>query len=120
MGHKDFPLLPLVFYVKTKSDLHVSLATLPFTVTIGIFNQHLVPNFSHKKGKSTMQTAKQKLQDEHKFLKLILEELAESFCNQGGIATMVMKREVILQPWIHFVIGDVSGNNELCGHFNHH
>jgi hypothetical protein len=36
----------------------------------------------------------------------------------GGISTTVMGRPVILKVWIHYFVGDTSGNNHWLGHFN--
>ena len=37
---------------------------------------------------------------------------------RGGISATVMGRPVILKVWIHFFVGDTSGNNRWLGHFN--
>ncbi len=39
---------------------------------------------------------------------------------RGGIRTNILGRDVVMKPWIHFVIGDAARNNEVCGHFNHY
>jgi hypothetical protein len=37
---------------------------------------------------------------------------------RGGIATVVKGQKVVLKCWIHYIIGDTSGNNRIAGHFN--
>ena len=37
---------------------------------------------------------------------------------QGGIATKVRGKSVIGKVWIHYIIGDTQGNNDLLGHYN--
>ncbi len=96
-----------------------------------IFNQHcryltefwryleFVPNLNYHKGKFWKRSAQDKLQDKHNCLKVILKGISEVHL-MGGIWTTVLGRDVVMKPWIHFLIGDAQGNNEVCGHFNHH
>ena len=128
---KDFPLPLIIFYDKTHTDLHGSLSTAPVMFTLGFFNQSarnsvdfwrvlgLVPNLSYGKGKNHDAPSREKLQDQHNCLKVILESIS-TIWKEGGLPTTILGKEVIIQPWIHVVIGDASGNNELCGHFNVH
>lgn len=51
--------------------------------------------------------------NQHNCLKVILEDLKETH-GMGGIRTTVLCREVVLKRWIHFVIGEESGNNQVC------
>ncbi len=74
---------------------------------------------NYRKGKFRKRSIHDKLQDQHNCLKVILEGISEVH-QMGGIRTNILGREVVMKPWIHFVIGDASGNNEVCGHFNHH
>jgi hypothetical protein len=127
----DFPLPIIIFYDKTHTDLHGSLATSPLMFTLGIFNQKarnvvdfwrvlgFVPNLSYGKGKHSKAPSREKLQDQHNCLKAILQNIS-SISKNGGFRTTILGREVTVKPWIHFVIGDASGNNELCGHYNVH
>ncbi len=43
-----------------------------------------------------------------------------SVYKRGGIKTYSKSREVILKPWIHLVIEDAAGENELSRRFYHH
>ena len=127
----DFPLPIIIFYDKTHTDLHGSLATSPLMFTLGFFNQKarnlvdfwrvlgFVPNLSYGKGKHQKAPSREKLQDQHNCLKSILGSLSIIGKN-GGFRTTILGREVTVKPWVHFVIGDASGNNELCGHYNVH
>ncbi len=107
------------------------MATALDMFTIGIFNQHcryltefwrclgFVPNLNYYKCKFRKRLARDKLQDLHKCLKVILKGITEVH-RMGGIHTNILGREDAMKPWIHFVIGDASGINEVFGHFNHH
>ena len=78
-----------------------------------------VPNLSYGKGKHHKAPSREKLQDQHNCLKVILWSIS-IIANNGGFKTTILGREVTVKPWIHFVIGDASGNNELCGQYNVH
>ena len=47
----------------------------------------------------------------------LLESLIK-ITKRGGIVTTVKGRAVIGKVWIHFIIGDIQGNNRWVGHFN--
>lgn len=127
---RNMPVALVVFGDKSHLDLHGTLSTLPLTFTLSCFNQKsrnssefwrplaFIPNLSYG-ATSSKNSAKpvKSLQDEHDCLKACFKELIDIHRN-GGIATTVMGRPVILKVWIHFFVGDTSGNNRWLGHFN--
>ena len=123
------PMGLVLFYDKTHTDLHGSLATAPLIAVPTFFNQSCrsnsafhsvlgyIPNLSHGKGKSDDQSSRDKLQDEHNCLRLITEQLKQ-IQKDGGIWTEVMGRRVCVKVWIHIITGDTAGHNNVCGHYN--
>ena len=91
----------VLFYDKTHTDLHGSLATAPLVAVPIFFNQSCrsnaafhsmlgyIPNLTHGKGKSDDQSLRDKLQDEHNCLRLITDQLKQ-MQQDGGIWTEVM------------------------------
>jgi hypothetical protein len=57
------------------------------------------------------------VQDEHDCLCAAFSSL-RNINRGGGIKTTVLGKDVVCKPWIHFVVGDNSGNNQFGGHFN--
>lgn len=122
-----FPLALLCFYDKTHTDLHGALSCAPFIVTFSFFNERArardnfyrvlgyIPNLSYGLGKSNSKDPQEKLNDEHRCLHLITDQICE--LAQGFEAT-VLGRTVTIKPWIHFIAGDTSGHNNLVGQFN--
>ena len=56
------------------------------------------------------------VQDEHDCLCAAFSSL-RNINRGGGIKTTVLGKDVVCKPWIHFVVGDNSGNNQFGGHF---
>jgi hypothetical protein len=61
--------------------------------------------------------AEMKLQDEHKCLSLITNQIIK-INEEGGFWTEVMGRRECVKLWMHFIAGDTSGHNNLVGHMN--
>lgn len=122
-----FPLALLCFYDKTHTDLHGALACAPFITTFSFFNEvargrddfyvvlGYIPNLSYGSGKSNTKEARDKLNDEHRCLRLITDQILD-LCN--GFDAVVLGRQVTIKPWIHFIAGDTSGHNNLVGQYN--
>ena len=122
-----FPLGLICFYDKTHTDLYGSLACAPFIMTFSFFNEHArgcdefyevlayIPNLSYGSGKSNIKQPRDKLEDEHKCLKLITDQLKQL---ESGFNAVVLGRQVTIKPWIHFIAGDTSGHNNIVGQFN--
>jgi hypothetical protein len=122
-----FPLGLICFYDKTHTDLFGSLSCAPFIMTFSFFNEHArsrdefyevlayIPNLSYGSGKSNTKLPRDKLQDEHKCLKLITDQLRQL---ASGFEAVVLGKQVTIKPWIHFIAGDTSGHNNIVGQFN--
>ena len=122
-----FPLALVCFYDKTHTDLYGSLSCAPFIITFSFFNESArsndafygvlgyIPNLTYGSGKSSNKAPRNKLQDEHKCLKLITDQISAL---QHGFVTTVLGRRVTIKPWIHFIAGDTSGHNNLVGQYN--
>jgi hypothetical protein len=67
-------------------------------------------------GKSTSKTADQKAQDHHLVLKALFADF-EDIMKRGGLWTMFRGKKVLIKFWIHLIIGDTKGHNELCAHY---
>jgi hypothetical protein len=81
-----------------------------------------LPNLSHgvlssKNDKSNKKDPVLSVQDKHDCLWVAFSSLVDIYL-RGGIKATVMGRDVIVKPWIHFFVGDTSGNNHWLGHFN--
>ena len=123
------PLGLICFYDKTHSDLYGSLACAPFMCIPHFFKEECrmntdfhtvlgyIPNLGHGKGKSNRQDSRSKLQDEHNCLKLITDQIRK-LNEDGGFVTNIMGKQTKVFVWIHFIAGDTSGHNNLCGKFN--
>ena len=122
-----FPLALLMFYDKTHTDLHGALSCAPLIVTFSFFNEGArgsddfyavlgyIPNLSYGTGKSSTKESRDKLNDEHRCLRLITDQILEL---SYGFDTVVLGRSVTIKPWIHFIAGDTSGHNNLVGQYN--
>lgn len=132
----EMPIGLLLFYDKSVADRHGSLATSPIMFTLSIFNQiarsqidfwdvlGYVPPLdagTNKRSKESSTglkiTTRDKCQDEHICLAMALRQLKE-VNDSGGITLTVLGKDVKVKVWIHCVIGDISGNNVLLGHYN--
>ena len=119
--------VPLVFfYDKATHDKSKAISTAPIMFTVAFLKNSvrtrrfvwrllaLVPNLSIGEGASKDKDADTKAEEHHKVLREAFREIQE-VVNRGGIRTKINGREVVLKIWIHFVIGDTEGHNELCG-----
>lgn len=134
-GENDFPCGMIVFYDKSHCDRHGSLSVSPLLFTLSLFNKEsraksifwdvlaYIPNLEYRTTKSSdssiaqATTAELKCQDEHNCLFAVLRQLRE-VNESGGIPMRVMGRDVNIKCWIHIVVGDISGNNNLLGSYN--
>jgi hypothetical protein len=124
----------LYLFIDTQTDLHGSLSTAPIIFTVAWLSQEcrnspdfwrpagFIPNLKYGTGKSNGISSAVKNQDLHNCIDAILSQL-QIINNNGGIQTYPndyngQYKEVTLKPWIHLIIGDTKGNNELCGHYN--
>jgi hypothetical protein len=124
-----------VFADKSHLGLHGSLLTLPIIFTLSCFNKQsrnsvnfwrpmgfIPPNLNAGSLTSCNSNDKKKdpaisVQDEHNCLCAVFSPLRNLY-QCGGINATVMGRDVCCKPWIHFVVGDNSGNNRFLGHYN--
>ena len=130
---QNMPIALIIFGDKSHFDLHGALATTPISFTLSCFNEQArnraefwrplgyIPNldFSSKVGgrKINKRPSSESVEDEHKCLSIALESLKRIHKN-GGISTTVMGKSVVCKVWIHYIVGDTSGNNRLVGHYN--
>ena len=124
-----FPCGLVFFYDKSHYDRHGALALAPFMITCSFFSTEArgkpefwevlgyVPNLRLGVSADDPATSAQKLQDEHACISEIIKQLGD-IQKEGGIPMMVMGRNVVVRPWIHFGVGDTEGNNGLTGHYN--
>jgi hypothetical protein len=130
----NMPLALVVFADKSHLDLHGTLSTLPIIFTLSCFNEQsrnsvdfwrpmaFIPNLNAGSLTSRNSNDKKKdpaisVQDEHDCLRAAFSSLRNLY-RRGGINATVMGRDVCCKPWIHFVVGDNSGNNRFLGHYN--
>ena len=123
-NHMPFGMV--VFGDKSYTDLHGSLLVTPIMFTATVFNQTVrnnpdcwrpigyLPNLAHGKGSGGK--SQDKVQDRHNCLALALKSLIE-LLEAGGIHTVVMGKEVIVKPFIHYFIGDMEGHNKWLRHY---
>ena len=130
----NMPIALVIFADKSHLDLHGTLSTIPLIFTLSCFNEQsrnsvdfwrpmaFIPNLNV--GSLTSRNSKNKkkdpaisVQDEHDCLRVALSSLRILY-RRGGFNATVMGRDVCCKPWIHFVVGDNSGNNRFLGHYN--
>ena len=129
---EKFPMPLTVFYDKTQTCSKGTLSVAPFMVTFTFLNRTtrrktyatfpigLVPNLklgksSDNKELSTQDTLSQEsVLDEHNCLYAILEGMIENAKNEGEYRMVFGKKKKCV-VWIHFIIGDIEGNNRLAG-----
>jgi hypothetical protein len=128
------PLALVVFADKSHLDLHGSLLMLPIIFTLSFFNEKsrnsvnfwrpiaFLPNLNAGSLISWNSYDKKKdpalsVQDEHDCLRGAFSSL-RNIHHCGGIMAAVLGKDVVCEPWIHFVVGNNSGNNQFLGHFN--
>jgi hypothetical protein len=117
------------FYDKTHTDLFGSLSCAPFIATFSFFNKTCrnnhkfyavlgyVPNLKYGHGKSNSKKTVDNVKDEHKFLRLITDQI-ENLNKLGGFHTYILGKKVTVKTWIHFIAGDTLGHNNLIEQFN--
>ena len=122
------PVPLILFYNESHLDRNGVLTNAPMFATAGWFNHWararirfwrilgIVPHLGLGHGKSTSKSADQKSKDHHHVLRELFRELI-AICEAGGIRTYFRGKRVILKFWIHFIIGDTKGHNQLCGSF---
>lgn len=79
-----------------------------------------VPNLSAGKGKDGRKSGDslKKLQDYHKVLSVALSSFLSCYENGGFFWEDEDGQEILLKPYIHMIIGDIAGVNEMVGHYN--
>ena len=131
----DMPLPIYIFIDETHTDLHGSLKMAPVMFTFAFFSQEarnspefwrplgFIPNLDFGKSKSSTELTIQKLRDLHKCIRVIFDSMISVHQN-GGISTKIADPcnpasmcHVTLKGWVHCVIGDIKGNNQLCAHY---
>ena len=133
-GHDDMPIPIYVFIDETFTDLYGALKVAPVIFTFAFFKQEcrnnvdfwrplgFVPNLGYGKSKADKTSSQEKLQDFHDVLRTIFKSYIDVH-HEGGIKTTITDfrgghKNVTLKSWVHVVIGDTCGNNQLCGHYN--
>jgi hypothetical protein len=130
------PVALVVFGDESHFDQKGTLKTMPLMFTLSFFNQKArndvrfwriigyIPNLGYgattKEDSRLIHTktpATHKLQNEHNCIAAVLEPLVD-ISKRGGIRVTVKGKPVTAKVWIHFFIGDMSGNNRWLGHFN--
>ena len=127
-NNKDkMPTALIVFGDKSHLDLHGSLATIPMTFTLSCFNRDArgrkefwrpfayLPNLSYGGQKIK---SRDSVVDKHTCLTAALYSLVQISQN-GGISVTMNGRQVTGKVWIHYLIGDIVGNNRWAGHYQH-
>jgi hypothetical protein len=132
----NMPVALVVFGDESHFDQKGTLKTMPLMFTLSFFNQKArndvrfwriigyIPNLGYgattKEDSRLIHTktpATHKLQNEHNCIAAVLEPLVD-ISKRGGIRVTVKGKPVTAKVWIHFFIGDTSGNNRWLGHFN--
>ena len=132
----NMPIALIVFGDESHFDSKGTLKTMPLMFTLSLFNQRArndvclwrpmayIPNLGYgaptKEDSKILHTktpATNRLQNEHNCLAAALTPLVE-ISRRGGIRVTLKSKLVILKVWIHFFVGDTSGNNRWLGHFN--
>lgn len=133
---RNMPIALVIFADESHFDAKGTLKTLPIMFTLTCFNLKArnnvrfwrplayIPNLgygalssSDTKNIDTKTPATFNCQTEHNCIKAALAPLVE-ISKQGGIRVMVRGQQVTGKVWIHFIVGDTSGNNRWLGHFN--
>ena len=122
--HMPVPLI--FFYDESHLDRNGVLTNAPMFFSIGWFNHYcrarldfwrilaLVPHLGLGSGKSSSKDAMDKAKDHHAVLREVYEEL-EWVSKKGGLWVTYNGQQRLLKFWIHFIIGDTKGHNQLCG-----
>jgi len=119
---QNMPIALIIFGDKSHFDKHGSLSTTPICFTLSCFNQSArnkvdfwrpvayLPNLNHGAVESKKSTSTDSVQDEHNCISVALESLI-NIGKQGGISFNLKGKAVIGKVWIHYIIGDIQGNN---------
>ena len=122
-------LCPIIFFIdKTHTDIQGRLCLEPLQFTLGIFNRTVR---SHPKSWRTLGyvndlqkrysgKGKEKLQDYHLMLKVLLRSFSESQKEPilWEIKPNGVSKFVRLKIPVMFVIGDTEGHDKLCGRYS--
>jgi hypothetical protein len=130
------PVALVIFGDESYLDLKVPLKKLPIMFTLSCFNQKArnhkefwcprayIPNLGYglltkesRKVVNTMSGSAHNCQYEHSCLKAALASLVQ-IAKQGGVHLTICGQHVVAKVWIHFMVGDIKGNNTWFGHFN--
>lgn len=122
------PVGLIVFGDKSHTDLHGVLSLTPIIFTFTFFNREArnnprfwrpftyIPNLSYGKGTANQTPTKNKIQDEHTCISFAFKSLRK-ISEEGGFRLFVLGKEVHVNVWIHFFIGDTEGNNKWLGQY---
>jgi hypothetical protein len=125
---QDMPVGLIIFADKSHTDLHGALSLTPIIFTLTLFNRSCrnnakswrplgyIPNLSHGKGTSDKTATRDKIQDEHDCVSVVLKSLKKIKRN-NGFDCKVLGTYVRVKVWIHYFIGDTEGNNKLLGQY---
>ncbi len=121
--------VPLIFfYDEAHLDRNGFLTNAPMFGTCGWFKHScreqmsfwrifgIVPHLGLGSGKSSSKSLEEKSIDHHAVLRFLFGKL-EEICNRGGLRVKYKGEKVLLKFWIHFIIRDTKGHNQLCGSF---
>ena len=126
------PIGLVMFGDKSHLDLHGALATTPISFTLSIFNKAsrnmvkfwrpvaYIPNLGHENftsGVESTEKSRASVDDENRCLSVALAPLRKLHLD-GGFRTTTLGRVVKVKVWIHFIIGDMQGNNRWLAHYN--
>ena len=124
---------PVVFHIdKSHSDLFGNLAVAPIQCMPAMLDVEIqqyssawrqiatIPNLSSGKGKDGKKSkdAFKKLEDYHKVMSVALSSFRECYEAGGFMWKDEDGREILLKPYIHMIVGDIAGVNEMVGHYN--
>ena len=124
---------PVIMHIdKSHSDLFGNLAVAPIQVMPAMLDvdiqQHskawrqisTIPNLSAGKGKDGKKNKNSfaKLQDYHKVLGVALSSFTKCYEDGGFYWKDPEGNDILLKPYIHMIIGDIAGVNEMVGHYN--
>lgn len=79
-----------------------------------------IPNLSAGKGKDGRKSkdSLHKLEDYHKVMNVALSSFMKYYEQGGFMWKDDAGRDVLLKPYLHMIIGDIAGVNEMVGHYN--
>jgi hypothetical protein len=122
------PIGLIVFGDKSHTDLLVAFSLKPIIFTLTLSNQNAhnnpnfwrsigyIPNITYGKDVADKTLTRDKIQDEHVCLSYAFKSLRK-ISKEKGFETVVLGRNVYLNVWIHYFIGDTEGNNKWLGQY---